>query len=56
VLIGVSFILLSSIRQDRLTGRQGWAKFMEWKYPVEVVVTNKAAFKMTGAVEAAASL
>lgn len=34
----------------------GWAKFMEWKYPVEVVVTNKATFKATGAVEAAASL
>lgn len=29
---------------------------MEWKYPVEIVVTNKAAFKGTGAVEAASSL
>ena len=29
---------------------------MEWKYPVEIVVTNKAAFKGTGMVEAAASL
>lgn len=29
---------------------------MEWKYPVEIVVTNKAAFTGTGAVEAAASL
>ena len=29
---------------------------MEWKYPVEVVITNKAAFKGTGMVEAAASL
>ncbi|KAL1859339.1 hypothetical protein Plec18170_002455 [Paecilomyces lecythidis] len=34
----------------------GWTKFMEWKYPVEVVVTNKAAFKGAGAVEAASSL
>ncbi|KAI4125576.1 MAG: hypothetical protein LQ338_004180 [Usnochroma carphineum] len=34
----------------------GWAKFMEWKYPVEVVVTSEKAFKGTGAVEAAASL
>ncbi|KAJ9203492.1 hypothetical protein DTO166G4_991 [Paecilomyces variotii] len=34
----------------------GWTKFMEWKYPVEIVVTNKAAFKGTGAVEAASSL
>ncbi|KAL8731029.1 MAG: hypothetical protein Q9166_003680 [cf. Caloplaca sp. 2 TL-2023] len=34
----------------------GWAKFMEWKYPVEVVVTSPKVFKGTGAVEAAASL
>jgi len=31
----------------------GWAKFMEWKYPVEIVVTNPGIFKGTGAVEAA---
>ncbi|EXJ73340.1 uncharacterized protein A1O5_03100 [Cladophialophora psammophila CBS 110553] len=34
----------------------GWKQFMEWKYPVEIVVTSKAAFKGIGAVEAAASL
>ncbi|KAF9690889.1 hypothetical protein EKO04_011117 [Ascochyta lentis] len=34
----------------------GWAKFMEWKYPVEIVVTNKTAFKAAGAIEAAATL
>jgi hypothetical protein len=34
----------------------GWAKFMEWKYPVEIVITNKAAFKGAGAIEAAATL
>ncbi|KAF2456798.1 hypothetical protein BDY21DRAFT_364361 [Lineolata rhizophorae] len=34
----------------------GWAKFMEWKYPVEVVITSPATFKATGAVEAGASL
>lgn len=34
----------------------GWAKFMEWKYPVEVVFTSKRTFKAAGAVEAAASL
>lgn len=34
----------------------GWTKFMEWKYPVEVVMTNKAEFRMAGAVAAAASL
>ncbi|KAF2628079.1 hypothetical protein BU25DRAFT_457943 [Macroventuria anomochaeta] len=34
----------------------GWAKFMEWKYPVEVVITNKTAFKAAGAIEAAATL
>lgn len=31
----------------------GWAKFMEWKYPVEVVITNKSAFRAAGIVEAA---
>ncbi|KAI9826668.1 MAG: hypothetical protein M1819_007302 [Sarea resinae] len=34
----------------------GWAKFMEWKYPVEVVVTSKSAFRGTGAIEAASPL
>ena len=34
----------------------GWAKFMEWTYPVEIVITNKAAFKGAGAIEAAATL
>ncbi|KAL9008874.1 MAG: hypothetical protein Q9173_006045 [Seirophora scorigena] len=34
----------------------GWAKFMQWKYPVEIVVTNEKMFKGAGAVEAAASL
>jgi hypothetical protein len=29
---------------------------MEWKYPVEIVVSNSGAFKLAGAVEAAASL
>ncbi|KAF7590749.1 hypothetical protein BBP40_002487 [Aspergillus hancockii] len=33
-----------------------WTKFMEWKYPVEIVVKNPAAFKGAGAVEALASL
>ncbi|KAK5094128.1 hypothetical protein LTR70_004300 [Exophiala xenobiotica] len=31
----------------------GWKRFMEWKYPVEIVFTNKTAFKAAGAVEAA---
>ena len=34
----------------------GWKQFMEWQYPVEIVVTNKKLFKGTGMVEAAASL
>ncbi|MCJ1227222.1 hypothetical protein MMC12_003877 [Toensbergia leucococca] len=34
----------------------GWAKFMEWKYPVEVVITSEKTFKAAGAVEAAATL
>lgn len=39
-----------------LTGCLGWTRFMEWKYPVEVVVRNPALFKGAGAIEAAASL
>lgn len=34
----------------------GWGRFMEWKYPVSVEITNSAAFKGVGAIEAAASL
>ncbi|KAI9927740.1 hypothetical protein MW887_002592 [Aspergillus wentii] len=34
----------------------GWTRFMEWKYPVEVVMSNKAAFRGTTAVEAASPL
>ncbi|KAJ4360804.1 uncharacterized protein N0V89_001371 [Didymosphaeria variabile] len=34
----------------------GWAKYMEWKYPVEIVITSSTAFKAAGAVEAAASI
>ncbi|EAU38368.1 conserved hypothetical protein [Aspergillus terreus NIH2624] len=33
-----------------------WTRFMEWKYPVEVVVSNPTAHKGAGAVEAMASL
>jgi len=29
---------------------------MEWKYPVEVVVTSKNLFRTAGAIEAAAML
>ncbi|CAA9958794.1 hypothetical protein CFE70_002306 [Pyrenophora teres f. teres 0-1] len=34
----------------------GWAKFMEWKYPVEIVFSSPKTFTLTGAAEAAASL
>ncbi|KAF2875408.1 hypothetical protein BDV95DRAFT_484580 [Massariosphaeria phaeospora] len=41
-------------------GRQfaywGWAKYMEWKYPVEIVITSPGTFKAAGAIEAAATL
>lgn len=33
-----------------------WTRFMQWKYPVEVVVQNPTLFKGTGAAVAAASL
>ena len=39
-----------------LTQILGWAKFMEWKYPVEIVVTSPKIFKGVGAIEAAAPL
>ena len=35
-------------------GTSGWAKYMEWMYPVEVRYTSKTTFKTTGAVAAAA--
>ncbi|OAL52985.1 hypothetical protein IQ07DRAFT_584977 [Pyrenochaeta sp. DS3sAY3a] len=34
----------------------GWAKFMEWKYPVEIVFSSPKTFKLAGAIEAAASI
>ena len=34
----------------------GWAKYMEWKYPVQIEITSPSTFKAAGAVEAAASL
>ena len=34
----------------------GWKRFMEWKYPVEIVFSNPGMFKAAGAIEAAASL
>ncbi|CAF9929891.1 MAG: hypothetical protein HETSPECPRED_007487 [Heterodermia speciosa] len=34
----------------------GWAKFMEWKYPVTIEITSPGSFKAAGAVEAAATL
>jgi hypothetical protein len=32
----------------------GWAKYMEWIYPVEVRFTDKSAFNAAGAAAAAA--
>ncbi|KAF1842933.1 uncharacterized protein K460DRAFT_367870 [Cucurbitaria berberidis CBS 394.84] len=34
----------------------GWAKYMEWQYPVEIVFTSPKTFKLAGAIEAAATL
>ena len=34
----------------------GWGKWMEWQYPVRVVVTDKTMFRAAGVVEAVASL
>ena len=38
---------------NQLTFNVGWAKYMEWMYPVEVHYTNKTTFKAAGAVGAA---
>ncbi|KAI9768859.1 MAG: hypothetical protein M1840_004673 [Geoglossum simile] len=34
----------------------GWAKFMRWKYPIDIVVTSRAASVGAGAVAAIAPL
>ena len=34
----------------------GWTKFMEWKYPVEIVVTSRRSFRAAGIIEAASPL
>ena len=39
-----------------LTECIGWARFMEWKYPVEVKITSPNTFRAAGMIEAAASL
>jgi len=40
----------------RKTAYWGWAKFMQWKYPVDVVITSPATFKAAGVIGAAAAL
>ncbi|KAJ6257330.1 hypothetical protein Dda_8219 [Drechslerella dactyloides] len=32
-----------------------WARFMEWKYPVDVVITSKAEFRVGGAAAIASA-
>ena len=34
----------------------GWGKWMEWQYPVRVVITDKNMFRAAGLVETVASL
>lgn len=34
----------------------GWAKVMEWKYPVDIEINNKGVWNVAGAIEAAPSL
>ncbi|KAF1825334.1 uncharacterized protein K489DRAFT_315279 [Dissoconium aciculare CBS 342.82] len=34
----------------------GWAKYMEWQFPVSIEVTSPTAFKAAGLVQAAASI
>lgn len=51
---GTSF--LGHLAGTMLMGPAGWTRFMEWKYPVEVVVRNPVLFEGVGVIEAAASL
>lgn len=30
-----------------------WARFMEWRYPVQILVTSKKTFEIAGVAEAA---
>ncbi|KAJ5336556.1 hypothetical protein N7541_004729 [Penicillium brevicompactum] len=54
----LSMVLVPFI--GKLMGRRcaywSWTRFMQWKYPVEVVIQNPGAFKAAGVVEAAATL
>lgn len=54
--MGVRYIMDDEGANGLTNARIGWAKYMEWKYPVEIVVTSPASFKAAGAVEAAATL
>ena len=55
---GVSYNRQLFQRNEQLTGGllAGWIRFMQWKYPVEVVVNNPALYEGAGAVKAAAPL
>ena len=43
-------------RPTDISTRIGWGRFMEWKYPVEIKITDPVLFKGVGAVEAASPL
>lgn len=44
----------NSIEGRMCTNRDiGWAKFMHWKFPVDVVISDKGAFRGAGIVAAA---
>jgi hypothetical protein len=55
-LIGVSHSTFFSNVEILMQEITGWTKYMEWKYPVHIEITNPGLFKGIGAVEAAASL
>ena len=52
----LGYVMLRYWNVELMLTTTGWAKWMEWQYPVEIVISNPKAFKLTGAVEAAASL
>lgn len=53
----LGYVLEMNWMLDNANGRfTGWTKFMEWKYPVEVVVRSPTVHKGAGAIQAAASL
>ena len=40
-------------RKAIANGNEAWGRYVEWRYPVDVVYSSKRAFQLAGAAEAA---